>query len=82
MANTLVDYNILAFDVRDPDTTICYCRIDPHPGDPQDCDRNIYGWHAKTYPSRLSSQEILNLFCSTAEHDPMLWPKMAPDFAS
>ena len=79
MANTAICYNVVVFDVRDPELTHVYVRVDPAPGDPMDCDPNIFGWHFKTYPASLPTAYIHeHLLFRTQEHDPVMWPKQYP----
>lgn len=79
MADTRIDYNIIIYDVRDPEITWVYVRVDPSPGDPMDCDHNIYGWHAKAFPARIPTAQIgLNLGLNH-EYNPLAWPKQYPE---
>jgi hypothetical protein len=79
VADTLVDYNLIVFDVRDPDLTYVYVRIDPHPGDPMDCHPSVYGWHFKAYSSRHPTAHLLsNVLFHSTEDDPLMWPAGAP----
>lgn len=78
MADTKVDFNVIIFDVQDPELTYCYVRIDPTPGDPMDCDHDIYGWHGKAFPARIPTAYILSNMALNSDYDPLLWPKMIP----
>lgn len=79
VANTLVNYNVIVFDVSDPDTTYVYVRIDPVPGDPCDCHPSVFGWHCKSYPSYIPTSTIHEqMLFRTPEHDPLMWPNCGP----
>lgn len=79
VANTLVNYNVIVFDVSDPDTTHVYVRIDPVPGDPCDCDPHVFGWHHRAYPSYIPTAQLHDqVLFRTPEHDPLMWPNCGP----
>lgn len=58
------------FITRDPDLTEVYVAVTAH----GDCPLGLQGWHHKTFPAQISSQDIL------AKHfsDFLMWGLEAP----
>ncbi len=73
MADTVIAYEEVRFDLRDEQVTHCYVLIknlsnDGMPG--------VQGWHFKAFPARMS---ILDIMKAWADGDsPLLWPQQAP----
>ena len=42
-----------------------------------DCPLGVQGWHHKTFPASVSTQEILQRWAD-GKDDPILWPQQAP----
>lgn len=72
MADTLVAFQEIRIDVRDPELTQVYVFIENTSND--GCNW-IEGWHHKTFPARMTSVEILG---SWEEDSPLLWAMKAP----
>jgi hypothetical protein len=79
MANSTYGMDEIRLNVADPDRTDVYVYLSPG----VDCPHFVAGWHYKAYPARMTTLEIHSLLCTTADHDPVMWPRKAPpDVAS
>lgn len=65
----------LRIDVRDPNVTKVYVYISAD----MNCPHTIQGWHYKEYPAPMSSLDIMNVFCTAQEHDPIYWDHKWPE---
>lgn len=74
MANTLIAYQEIRIDVRDPELTQVYVFIENLSNDGM---MGVQGWHHKTYPASMSSLAILQSW-SDGKEDPLFWPLNAP----
>lgn len=74
MANTVIAYQELRIDVRDPELTHVYMLIDNLSNDGM---LGVQGWHYKAFPASMSILDILNDWAKGGE-DPLLWPLKAP----
>jgi hypothetical protein len=73
MANTVISYDEIRFDVRDEQITNVYVAV-----------RNVSqdgfpvgGWYHKAFPARMSMIEILQAWADGKE-DPVMWSHGAP----
>jgi len=74
MANTVIAYQEIRFDVRDEKLTHVYVLIDNLS---RDGLLGVQGWHYKAFPASTSVMEIMELWANGAE-DPLMWPQKAP----
>jgi hypothetical protein len=75
MANTLIAYEEMRFDVRDEQVTHCYVLIKNLSGDGM---LGVQGWHYKAFPARMSVRDIMNDWFAGKE-DPLMWPQKSPE---
>lgn len=74
MANTLIAYQEVRMDVRDPEITHVYVYIENLSKDGM---LGVEGWHYKAFPARMSMLDILQAWNAGTE-DPLMWPLNAP----
>ncbi len=74
MANTVIAYQELRIDVRDPELTQVYIFIENLSNDGM---LGVQGWHHKTFPASMSMLDILNAWASGKEN-PLMWSLKAP----
>lgn len=73
MGDCSLFYDEIRLDVRQTGTTTLYVFIRGE----GDCPFQVLGWHAKGFPSSMTSIEILERW-GKGEEDPMLWPRRNP----
>lgn len=73
MANTVIAYQEIRFDVRDPEITHAYVLVEnvSRDGFP------VGGWYHKVFPARMSTLDILKAWAA-GEEDPIMWDQGAP----
>ena len=75
MADGKYTYDIIVFDVRDPDLTHAYCFVK---GD-YECPHTITGWHYKAFPARMNTLEIHQAMFTDSKDPIVMWPLKAPN---
>lgn len=71
MGKCAVLYQLIFFDVRDPEVTEAYVFVEAQ----GDCPIHLQGWHHKSFPARVKTIDILQQV-----QDCVLWPLEAPPF--
>lgn len=74
MADTVIAYQEIRIDVRHPELTQVYVKIDNLSNDGL---LGVQGWHHKTFPASMSAIQILQDWADGKE-DPLMWPLNAP----
>jgi len=76
MANTVIAYQEIRFDVRDPEITHAYVLVEnlSRDGFP------VGGWYHKAFPATLSTHAIMQAWADGKE-DPIMWASSAPPTA-
>ena len=72
MGQCSVEFKELRF-VIEPELTQCYALINAV----GDCPLGLQGWHHKTFPASVSTQDILAKIGDGSE-DPIMWAQQAP----
>jgi hypothetical protein len=75
MANTVIAYEEIRFDVRDEQITHAYVLIR---NVSNDGTLGVEGWHYKAFPARMSVSDIMDEW-KAGKEDPLLWPQKAPE---
>lgn len=73
MGDCSVFYDEIRFSVRDPDKTEMWVFIRGE----GDCPFQALGWHYKTFPSSVTTMQILAQWAAGAE-DPLKWERRDP----
>ncbi len=71
MGRCEINYNLVFFDVRDPRITEAYVFVETN----GDCPPVFSGWHHRSFPSTVTTSEILANIQKSVE-----WPSEAPPF--
>lgn len=73
MADTVIAYQEIRFDVRDPQITHAYVLVEnvSRDGFP------VGGWYHKAFPARMSTLDIMKEWADGRE-DPVMWDHGAP----
>ena len=74
MANTVISYDEVRIDVRDPKLTHAYVFVRNMSNDGM---LGVQGWHHKVFPADMSMLAIMQAWADGKE-DPLLWPLEAP----
>lgn len=75
MADTLISYDEIRFDVRDEQITHCYVYVNNLSNDGM---LGVQGWHHKAFPARMSVLAIMTAW-NAGDENPILWPQKAPE---
>ena len=77
MADTIIAYDEIRFDVRDEQLTHVYVFIKNVSNDGM---LGVQGWHHKVFPARMSTLDIMKAWNEAGPdwEDPLLWPLNAP----
>lgn len=73
MADTLVAYQEVRINVRDPEVTHVHVFIENLSRD----GLPVEGWRHRAFPARMSMLDILNAWAEGKE-DPIMWDRGAP----
>ncbi|WP_107865327.1 hypothetical protein [Agitococcus lubricus] len=73
MANTVIAYDEVRFDVRNKEITECYVFINNMSNDGL---IGVHGWHFKAFPASMSIMDIMKEWA--AGDDPLMWPQKSP----
>lgn len=74
MADTLIAYQEVRFDVRDEQITHCYVFVENLSRDGM---IGVEGWHHKAFPASMSTLDIMQAWAA-GQDNPLLWPLQAP----
>ena len=73
MANTIVEYHEIRFDVRNPELTHMYVFIKAL----NDSPIGVEGWHHKVFPASMSILDIMQSW-NDGNEEPLIWSLEAP----
>jgi len=77
MANTIIAYEEIRFDIRDEQITHAYVLIRNVSNDGM---LGVEGWHYKAFPARMSVSDIMDEW-KAGKEDPLLWSQKVPGHA-